>query len=379
MGKKVRILCLDGGGIRGIIPATVMQYLEEKLIEFSENNDARIADYFDMIVGTSTGGILACYYLFPNPERHLPNTPNSKYTAREALEFYIHKGKFIFDDSKKKSWFGIRQLFNATRFSSDNIESIFNEQFGEVMYNELLQRCIVTAYNLQTQKSIFFNNREKRQKAQVRKFKIKDVARSTSAAPTYFSPAKIINYANNSEMVNIDGGVFGNNPTMCAYAEARTTYFESVAITHPSAKDMMILSIGTGSSNMELKNVSKSGDWGVINWAKSIPDIMMDGGLDTVNYQVNLLFDTLTGEDKKNYKRVDVPESLRNAYYNSDMSDASKENIDKLQSAGKKTIANANKTKPNEHTLDEFIRKLVEINRLIKEDEASLPSSPSTV
>jgi len=64
--KKIRILSLDGGGIRGIIPATVMVHIEKKIKEFSNNPDARIADYFDIIVGTSTGAILGCYYLVPD-------------------------------------------------------------------------------------------------------------------------------------------------------------------------------------------------------------------------------------------------------------------------------------------------------------------------
>ena len=83
--KKVRILSLDGGGIRGIVPAIVIQYVEEKLIEITKNTNARIADYFDLIVGTSTGGILSCFYLTPNPESG-NDLPSSKYTAAKALK-----------------------------------------------------------------------------------------------------------------------------------------------------------------------------------------------------------------------------------------------------------------------------------------------------
>lgn len=81
MEKKVRILCLDGGGIRGIIPATVMKYVEEQLAIRTNNQLARISDYFDMIVGTSTGAILGCFYLMPHPEKGNPGKPNSKFDA----------------------------------------------------------------------------------------------------------------------------------------------------------------------------------------------------------------------------------------------------------------------------------------------------------
>ncbi|MCO6495292.1 MAG: patatin-like phospholipase family protein [Bacteroidetes bacterium] len=367
MENKVRILCLDGGGIRGIIPASVLEYVEKKLAEFSNNPNARIADYFDMIVGTSTGGILGCFYLMPNPKRFEPGNSSSKYPASEALKLYSEKGEAIFNQSKKNDWFGLRQLLNATQFKPENIESIFKDKFGDIMFDQLLGRLIITTYDMQSQKSFFFNSREEEKHREDRKFMVRDVARSTSAAPTYFPPAIIRNFGNNSQMVNIDGGVFANNPTMCAYAEARTTNFENIGINRPSAKDMLILSIGTGSQKMDLKNFQRAGNWGALNWAKTIPDIMMDGGLDTVTYQVGLLFDTLDGENKKNYKRVDVPKHLRSLegngkpLYNSDMADASKENIRNLLIAGQETIKEANIQKDNEHSLDEFIKKLIEV------------------
>lgn len=375
MAKKVRILSLDGGGIRGIIPASVLQYVEQKLIEYSNNPNARIADYFDMIVGTSTGGILGCFYMMPHPKRFESGNPSAKYPATEALKLYVEKGDAIFNQSKKNNWFGLRQLVNATQFTPDNIEAIFKEKFGDIMFDQLLGRLIITTYDMQTQRSFFFNSREQKEiDRKERKFMVRDVARSTSAAPTYFPPAIIRNFGNNSEMVNIDGGVFANNPTMCAYAEARSTNFENLGLNRPSAKDMMILSIGTGSQNLDLKNYQKAGNWGALNWAKTIPDIMMDGGLDTVNYQVGLMFDTLTDGNNKNYKRVDVPKKLRGlgegatTIYNSDMSDASQKNIQSLVRAGQEAIKDANTTKDNEHTLDDFIKLLVDENSLNPKD-----------
>jgi uncharacterized protein len=380
--KKVRILCLDGGGIRGIIPATIMQYVEEKLIKLSNNPNARISDYFDMIVGTSTGAILGCFYLLPHPNHGDPNTPSTKFKASEAMRLYTEKGGMIFNESKRKSWGGIRQLLNATRFSPDNIEKIFKENFGDAYFNELLKPCIVTTYDLETQKSFFFNSRELRIKKEERKFLVRDVVRSTSAAPTYFPPAIIKNYGTqNNKMVNIDGGVFANNPTLCAYAEARTTNFETLKINRPTAEDMLILSIGTGSQKLDLKNYRKSGNWGVISWAKTIPDIMMDGGLDTVDYQVNLIFDTLKPEHKTNYKRVNVPKRLRGLdpkidlkpLYESDMSDASPQNIKNLITAGEESIKDSNQIRADELTLDEFIKKIYDIDLLIKEEQRGNP------
>ncbi|MBW7867654.1 MAG: patatin-like phospholipase family protein [Brumimicrobium sp.] len=358
MTKKIRILCLDGGGIRGIIPATVMEYVEHELKKRTNNQQARIADYFDMIVGTSTGGILACYYLFPNPKKDDLNEPTSLYEASEALDLYAKLGPKIFTESKRFGWFGLRQLFNATMFSSSNIETIFKEEFGDVYMDDLVKKCVITTYNMDKQRSFFFDSRDEKKG---RKFLIRDVARSTSAAPTYFPSAIIKNYGDDTKMVNIDGGVFANNPAMCAYAEARNTNFQDIGKENfPSAKDMLILSIGTGAQNLNLNNYQQSNKWGIIKWAKAIPDIMMDGSADTVNYQAKLLFETLEGEDKKNYKRVDVPSANRNEnMYSTDMSDASQENIENLKRAGKLALEQAQVEKKNEFTLDEFIDQLI--------------------
>lgn len=352
MHKKIRVLSLDGGGIRGIIPATILQYVENKIIEKTGNANARLADYFDIMVGTSTGGILTCFYLTPNPGMG-SNLPSAKYKAGEALDFYKKKGYAIFNQSKKHGWFGFRQLFNATRYSIETIEDIFGNEFDEVHMSELIKPCIVTTYDMVTRSAFFFNSREPENKQ--RDFFVRDVVRSTSAAPTYFPPAYIKNLKTNRQMVNLDGGVFANNPTMCAYAECRKMKFPQV--DYPAAKDMLILSLGTGGGKINLPDVSESKKWGVINWAKSIPEIMMDGSIDTVNVQLKNLFSTLEEKHQYNYKRVDVPLDKRN--YSPDMANASKENIEKLEEAGKATLEASLKDKDKTHDLDTFIDLLI--------------------
>ncbi len=353
--KKIRILSIDGGGIRGIIPATIIQYIEEKIIEITNNPNSRIADYFDFIAGTSTGGILTCFYLTPNAEKRIgANTPTSKYKASEALEFYSKYGYSIFNKSKHNSLLGLRQLINATSYSPSSLESIFLKEFGNLKMNELLKPCIITTYNLSSKSSFFFSSVESDEKA--RDFYVRDVARSTSAAPTYFPPARIKNLANNQPMINIDGGVFANNPTLCAYAECRNQIFPQV--NYPSAKEMLILSIGTGGGQFNLPDISKSKKWGVINWAKSVPEIMMDGSIDTVDYQMRNLFETLQKQHQLNYKRIDVPINQRN--YSSNMADASEANIDALKKAGEITLEHALKEGNDGLGLSKFIDLLIE-------------------
>lgn len=346
--KKVRILSIDGGGIRGIIPATIIQYIEKQLQVKTDNPNAKIADFFDLIAGTSTGGILTCIYLVPD-EKNEDKT--AKFSAEEALNFYIKEGYKIFNASKISDWKRLWGLSNATKFSPKNIEHLFNDKFGNLMMGSLLRPCIITSYNMKSKAAYFFNSRES--KDLKRSFYVRDVARSTSAAPTYFPPAKIKNCITNEEMINLDGGVFANNPSMCAYAEARNTAFPEREIIKPSAKEMLILSLGTGGGSFDLPDLNKSSKWGVLNWAKSIPDIMMDGSVDTVAFQMKEIFDTLKSkEDRKAFLRIDVDENTRKMY-SSDMSDASPENIQKLIEAGQKTL------QLSKNGLDKFIDELL--------------------
>ena len=351
--NKVRILSLDGGGIRGIIPAYILKYTEEKIQEITKNPSLRIADLFDLIVGTSTGGILSCFYLTPGSPLD-KNTPSSKYSASEALEFYVKKGYDIFNSSKRNNWLGIRSLFNANSYSPKKLEEIFQQEFGDLKMHELIKPCLVTTYDLIKKSSFFFHSDEPPGKK--REFFVRDVVRSTSAAPTYFPPAIIKNLSSDETMVNIDGGVFANNPTMCAYAEARDSKFPQCEF--PSAKDMLILSIGTG-GQFKLPKVSNSKKWGLLNWAKSIPDIMMDGSLDTVDYQLKKIFETLEHKHQFNYKRVDVPLSNRKDY-SENMADASEKNINNLQRAAEVALKEAQIEKEKEYSLDKFIELLIE-------------------
>ncbi|UXP31665.1 patatin-like phospholipase family protein [Reichenbachiella agarivorans] len=345
--KKAKILCLDGGGIRGIIPATIIQYVEEKAQELTQNPNLRIADLFDFIAGTSTGGILTCLYLTPNYMAG-EGQPNAKYTAQEALDLYVKNGYDIFNKSKIR-WYNWKTLFNATQYSPHYLEKIAKEKFGDLKFSELLKPALITTYDLKSESTFFFSSREPLSKK--REFYVRDVARSTSAAPTYFPPARIKNLADPAhDMINLDGGVFANNPTMCAYAEARDT--KEGPIQEPSATNMIILSLGTGGGNLQIKGVNASKSWGLLKWAEHIPDIMMDGSADTVAYQIQSIFNTLGEPKRRQYLRVDVPYQLRKTY-SSDMGDASPMNISDLQDAAEATLA------IKKAELDQMIRSLV--------------------
>ncbi|MCB2208574.1 MAG: patatin-like phospholipase family protein [Bacteroidetes bacterium] len=318
--KLTRILSIDGGGIRGIIPGQVLVSLEEKLKTLDNNPKARIADYFDLIAGTSTGGILTCIYLTPDKED--PKKP--RFSAREAVELYLKRGDEIFDIS---FWQKIRSVKGITdeKYDEAELEEALNDYLGNLMLSDLLKPCLITTYDIKNRKGHFFKSHDAK-KDKGYNFLVREAARATSAAPTYFEVARVKSETNITYPL-IDGGVFVNNPTLCAYAEARKNKFDEFR-DKPTAAQMMILSLGTG--NVDKSYYYKQAkDWGAIQWIVPILDIMMSGVADTVDYQLRQIYDAV-GKPKQ-YFRIS-PELGKG---NSAMDDASMENLNALKVAGK--------------------------------------------
>jgi patatin-like phospholipase/acyl hydrolase len=368
--KKVRVLSIDGGGIRGVIPATIMQYVEDQLIAKTRNPNTRLADYFDFIAGTSTGGILTCFYLTPD---NSGANANFKFKAKDALNFYEQDGYKIFNESKESF---IKWIWDGYHYSPKTLESILHKVFGNLKLSQLGKPCLITTYDMSVKNTIFFNSAEANKEAW--DFYVRDVTRSTSAAPTYFPPAMIENQGTgekkeNISMVNLDGGVFANNPAMCGYAECKGLSEHQLGGKKcDGAADMLILSVGTGGGEIDLEGYRHSNRWNLGKWAMRAPNIMMDGAVDTVAFQMQEIFQTLTEENQQNYVRIDVSKEIKeelrkeDKMYSSDMANASEENINRLKLAANKTLDAAKKPKPNKKgvtplSLDELIDKLIKI------------------
>lgn len=299
MGRKVRILSIDGGGIRGILPGLVVAQLEKKLQDKTGDPDLRISDMFDFMAGTSTGGILSLAYLVPNES----NRP--KLTANQAVDIYLERGDEIFDVSlwqKISSGFGILD----EKYDASELEEALNDTFGETEFKDLLKPCIISSYDIRRGKPHFF--KQHRAENSISNYKVKDIARSTSAAPTYFEAARIKNELG-SPYPLIDGGVFVNNPALVAYSEVRNMEFDYItkedgSPANPTAKDMMIVSIGTGSQSKSYA-YKEAKDWGAAQWIKPIIEIMMSGNSTTVDYHLNKIYETLHEDHQTDYYRLE--------------------------------------------------------------------------
>jgi len=333
MTALTRILSIDGGGIRGIIPGQVLVTIETKLKECTQNPETSIADYFDLIAGTSTGGILTCIYLCPDLENN-----KARFSAEEAVDLYLERGDEIFDISL---WQRIRSAGGILdeKYDADELEEALEDYFGDLKLSELLKPCLITAYDIRRRKTEFFTQHDAKLHKK-RDYRVRDVARATSAAPTYFEVARVKSLANIPHPM-IDGGVFANNPALCAYAEARTKLKNT-----PTAKDMAILSLGTGYVKKQY-NYKNAKDWGALEWIKPLIDIIMTGVSETVDYQLTQIFDAVGKPEQ--YLRIN--DELE--YANPEMDDASSENLNALKKDG------ARIAKKFDEEIDSFVNMLI--------------------
>jgi len=254
---KYRIISIDGGGIRGIIPATILQQLaaDPKL-----NN---IIQKADLIAGTSTGGLLALGI--------------AKGMAPSVMQnVYLNKGKDIFDDS---IWDDIRDLggLMGADYDIKNLKKVLKEIFGRTKLKSLKKKVLVTAFDLDNKSTknstrswkpkIFHNYEGINSDREEYAYK---VGLYTSAAPTFF--ASIDGY--------IDGGVFASNPSMCALSQTQDKRYFS---TPPKMDEIVLLSIGTGTSLNYIEG--ETHDWGYARWIKPLISLMMDGVNDIAHYE----------------------------------------------------------------------------------------------
>ncbi len=288
----VSILSIDGGGIRGIIPAAF-------LVAFEKRTGKPICELFDLIAGTSTGGILAAALTLPN-SRGKP-----EYSAEQARSAYFEHGGAIFHRSLLRT---VTTLGGLARpiYSPRALERVLEEYLGDARLHTTLSEILVTAYDMTSDTPWFFKTSfAKDHRAPVDDPLLTQVVRATTAAPTYFPPLSMEGHC------MIDGGVFAANPALCAYAQARVMY--------PQEDEFLVVSLGTG-LQVQARSCSEVKNWGMAHWAAPISGIMLNSSSATVNYQMRAL---VSG---KNYVRFQV-QLDDNA---TGMDDASDENMKKL-------------------------------------------------
>lgn len=291
------ILSIDGGGIRGIIPALVLAEIEERA-------DRPIAELFDLVAGTSTGGILSLGLTAPGDD----DTP--RYSASDLVEFYDEEGGDIFQkygwDMYEKARATVRSVVDE-KYDADNIEQILKDRFGSASLSDALTPVLVPAYEIEQRRPYFFKSHRAKESSE-RDILMWKAARATSAAPTYFEPFKINIEGPLEYLALIDGGVYANNPAACALVEGAADFSAP-----PS--EVFMLSVGTGVNTKSLRYEAVR-DWGLLYWVRPLLDVVFDGVSDSVDYQLNALLNA--GRDQRRYYRLqpkldDATDAMDNA------------------------------------------------------------------
>lgn len=320
MKRTFKILSLDGGGIRGLIQAIILAHIEE-------TTQTPIWKMFDLISGTSTGGIIACALVVPTREGE------AKHSAGELISLYREHGKDIFPHTLLKTIRSGKGLFDE-RYPSDGLKKILSEQYGKTTLADCLTGIIVTAYGLSSREPWLFKSMRAKEDPAY-SFPLTDVALSTSAAPTYFEPHEFrwgstTEYEQESDWL-IDGGIYVNNPSICALFEALDAGF--------SPEDIRMISIGTG--HLTRKYGKESRNWGLIQWPKPLLDCMFDGSSKIVHGLTKKLL-------KDHYLRLDC----RLTIGSDDMDNTTESNLHCLTELAKGLI------EKKKDEIEKFVEKL---------------------
>jgi patatin-like phospholipase/acyl hydrolase len=296
---SIRILTIDGGGVRGIIPAVVLGEIERR-------TGRHPSELFDVIAGTSTGSLLAMSMVISG-ENGRP-----KYQAASSADAYEAFAPKIFP---RERWLQIRGLVHE-KYSAAGLEAALQEFLGEARFSQALAHCLVPTYDLLSEDIHVFDS------AQCTldtgdDILMRHVVRGATAAPTYFDPFVIGPPISDHKRVLVDGGLYANNPSMLALTLVARHYADS---------DVLVVSLGTGRAPAEA--VSEDGqDWGLARWAKPLLHIVSNG----TNKVIDLELQHFLGSERYFRFQADLPEEC-------DLDDASAARFQDLRRLGEDLV-----------------------------------------
>ena len=299
--SRVRVLSVDGGGIRGIIPALVLADLERR-------TGQPVCRMFDMLAGTSTGGLLVLGLAMPDGR----GEPVMR--SEHIIELYEKAGQNIFVRDTHNPWHALLH----ERYNSDHIERTLDRFFQDTPLSAAATDVLVTSYDLLARDVYLMSSWNARDNPR-QDVPMRVAARATSAAPTYFDPVSVATGEPVQERLLIDGGVCANSPAMCAYAEVQRRL--------PGA-EVVMLSLGTGETSRPYPH-HEVRDWGLAHWARVILHVVIDGASEMTHLQLRELL------EPSRYLRMQV--ALERA--NDHLDDASDDNIEMLRTEAERLIA----------------------------------------
>ncbi|XP_031258744.1 patatin-like protein 1 [Pistacia vera] len=340
-GKLITVLSIDGGGIRGIISGVILEHLESQLQEL-DGEDARLADYFDVISGTSTGGLITAMLTAPNEN----NRP--LYAAKELVPFYFENGPQIFPQTRGMlAWLvNLWKALTGSKYDGKYLHKVIRENLKDKRLHQALTNIVIPTFDVKKLQPTFFSSYQLTPDTGL-DAKLSDISIGTSAAPTYFPAHYFTNKDENGVMREfnlIDGGMAANNPTLVAMSEVMKQITKKNPDYFPVIKPLeyerfIVISIGSGSKRRQgkysAKRVSK---WGVFCWiyddgSTPIIDCYSAGSEDMVDYHISVVFQAL--HQQKNYLRIN-DDTLQGDLSSIDVT--TRQNLDNLVKVGENLL-----------------------------------------
>ncbi|KAI7750960.1 hypothetical protein M8C21_005291 [Ambrosia artemisiifolia] len=286
--KYITVLSIDGGGIRGVIPAVILEYLESQLQEIDNNKDARIADYFDIIAGTSTGGLITAMLTAPNDKGR------PKFSAEAIKNFYLKNCTFTK---------ALKSIMGGPLYDGKYLRDLITKKLENTNLGDTLTKIAIPTFDINKLQPVIFSGYEIEEKPYMNA-KLSDICIATSAAPIYLPPHyfetdDVDKTKHNFHLV--DGG---------ENKDSSLPQVENIAPQTLDYKKYLVISIGTGECKIkEGKYTTKEASkWGLLgwwfnsNWCSPLVDILTQASTDMVDIHLSVVFKTIGIEE--NYLRI---------------------------------------------------------------------------
>lgn len=302
-GKLVTVLSIDGGGIRGIIPGVILEYLESQLQEL-DGEEARLVDYFDVIAGTSTGGLVTAMLTAPDQN----NRP--LYAAKDIVPFYLKNSPKIFKQTGGLFAGTVKLLKTLVgpKYDGKYLKDLVTSILGTTMLTQTLTNVVIPTFDIKTMQPVIFSSFQVPREPSM-DVQLSDICLGTSAAPTYL-PAHY--FQNGDREFNlIDGGVAANNPSLVAIGEVTRQALKTDPNFPATPLDYgryLVISLGTGSEKQNPRYDAKmASSWGVVGWlvadgSTPLVQVFTQASSDLVVFHDSVVFEALNSVD--NYLRI---------------------------------------------------------------------------
>ncbi|CAH1442757.1 unnamed protein product [Lactuca virosa] len=344
-GNLITILSIDGGGVRGIIPSVILEFLETELQKLDGKN-ARLADYFDVIAGTSTGGLVTTMLATPGVD----NRPI--FAAKDIKDFYLQHCPKIFpprDIRRHRRLGAVKKAIKALRgpkYDGEHLHKVIRETLKEKQLHETLTNVVIPTFDIKCLQPMIFSSFQIKKNPNL-DAKLSDICIGTSTAPIYLPPYSFKTKDSKEKLLKefnlIDGGIAANNPTLVAISEVTNEITRGNSNFYPiNATEygrFLVLSLGTGSQQVQAKyDATESSRWGVWRWLTSgdstpLVEVFTQASDDMVDYHIYSVFQALHSQE--NYIRIQ-DDTLSGDLISLDL--AAQENLENLVKVGQELL-----------------------------------------